>query len=249
MVRSSGAASSGLASDVVEGALPVDRNQSLVADDVGIVARRDFHAAPRPRFELGAILEDDVQTARELVLEMGVAAPVGARSGLDALRPAPARLQRELADGAIANLDQLELALRKGSHLIRLTEFLQTVGRHRSSPWCFGCRAQPALPLCDEFYFVAVGVVDVDRLDVQEWMLTRAHRESLRLELPPCFLQAALRHGQTEMVEAAQGAIRGWRRRIWRPWHEDDLLRHALASLPHPEKDGTAEVGGDHLEP
>jgi len=72
----------------------------------------------------GAVVLDHVHIARHHDADMPVLAAVGADDGLDAFRPAPARLQRHPCRLHVAELDDVDLRLVWATTLVRLIETL-----------------------------------------------------------------------------------------------------------------------------
>src|SRR3954468_5802504 len=111
-------------SGVVEHALEVDHHGGLVADHPRIVTRRQERDVARLAVELGAVVHLDAQHAGDVVLEVRRLAALGAGERLHRGRPAPAGLEHGAPDGGAADVDQLDAALGKFAHFIRLAEIL-----------------------------------------------------------------------------------------------------------------------------
>src|SRR3990170_1232370 len=124
----------GLPLRVVAGARPVDEHDWLVADDPGVMAGGQGRNLARADLELRAVRHHDVDAAGGVVLEVGRLAPLRAGDGLDVLRPAPARLKRELAHDAAADVDDLGLPLLKRPCLVWVPEVLALCARHSEPP-------------------------------------------------------------------------------------------------------------------
>ena len=114
----------GSALGVVGRAPPVHDDDRLVADDPGVVALGEGGDVTRDRVELAAVGHLDPEGALDVVLEVRRLAEVGARDRLDVVGPAPAGLQREPADLAVADVEQLDQAVLEGAGLVGAAEVL-----------------------------------------------------------------------------------------------------------------------------
>jgi hypothetical protein len=72
----------------------------------------------RSGVELGTVRGPDAQRARHVILEVRCLAEFGPRDRLYVLRPAPAGLEDESADLAVADPQQLKPAVIERAHLI-----------------------------------------------------------------------------------------------------------------------------------
>src|ERR1700757_2131454 len=83
---------------------------------------------------LGPIVVDNMQRARLNDAHMPDLAAIGADDGLDALRPLPAGLKRQAADGRAPNPDELRAGLLRSTRLIRRTEIQLLNASHAPLP-------------------------------------------------------------------------------------------------------------------
>src|SRR5207302_11109528 len=109
---------------VIDHSLKVDHHRGLVADDPSIVPRGQQRHVARPAVELGAVVHQDAQHPRDVVLEVRRFAALRLSDRLDRRRPLPARLEDRAAYRRAADLDELEPAFRKLANLVRLAEIL-----------------------------------------------------------------------------------------------------------------------------
>src|SRR5437868_1970586 len=104
---------------VVAGARPVDADDRLVSDDPCIVPGRHLRDFARSDVELAAVPHLHMQSARDLVREVWRLEPVCLRDRLHVVRPLPTGLERQAADGAAADVDDLGSAFVELAGLVR----------------------------------------------------------------------------------------------------------------------------------
>src|SRR5919198_4931915 len=127
---------------VVGGALELDADERLVAEDPGIVARLDHVRIAGADVNRRTVVVDDVDLARNDVAEVRHLAAVGARHGLDALRPPPAGLEGEAPHLVAADPDHVDLGLLRRTALVGLVE---VAGLHACHRCLLGGWTQPTL--------------------------------------------------------------------------------------------------------
>src|ERR1700733_9816815 len=98
---------------VVAGAVPVDDDNGLLADDPGVVAAGQRGDVAGTGDEFGAVVHADGEPSADVVLEVRCLAAVGLGDRLDVVGPAPARLEDEPADLGVAHLENLGAAVGK----------------------------------------------------------------------------------------------------------------------------------------
>src|SRR5438309_7739840 len=109
---------------VVAGAVEVDHDRRLVADDPGVVAARQRREVSRAGHELGAVVHADAKPPAHVVLEVRGLAACGLRDGLDVVRPAPAGLEDEAANRRASQGQQLGMPVLELTDLLGLDEAL-----------------------------------------------------------------------------------------------------------------------------
>src|ERR1700752_185400 len=90
---------------VVAGAVPVDDDRRLIADNPGVVAARKRRDVARAGDEFRAVVHPYSEPAAHVILEVRRLAALGLCDRLDVVRPAPPWLKNEASDFAPANLD------------------------------------------------------------------------------------------------------------------------------------------------
>src|SRR5688572_20206250 len=83
----------------------VDPDAGLVADDLGVVPRRDRGGLARPDLLLGAVVHVDLHPSGEAVAQMRYLARVGAGDRLEVDGPLPARLENSPRHGSSGEHD------------------------------------------------------------------------------------------------------------------------------------------------
>src|SRR5262249_40648067 len=108
-------------------------DEGLVARDPGVVPRLDDVRIAGREVGLGAVVVNDVHRAGDDRPDVMVLTTVGARDRLDALRPAPARLEAHAGRLDASEVDDLHARLRWCTHLIGRAEALLPDPRHRNT--------------------------------------------------------------------------------------------------------------------
>ena len=115
----------------MRGARELDRVPRLVADDPGVVARRDLIGVAGHDVHLGPVVHLDVQRGRRSRTRRGGSGTSrSADERLDVMRPAPARLADEAADGRLVELDDVDPAVLEAADLVRRREAPALESRH-----------------------------------------------------------------------------------------------------------------------
>src|SRR5216684_4400499 len=100
------------------GATELDGDEGLVAEHPCVVPRCDQVSVAAAEINLSTIGVHDVDATSLHVTEMLGLAGLGLHHRLDALRPLPARLEREAAHFAAADVDNLDLRLVRRSGFV-----------------------------------------------------------------------------------------------------------------------------------
>src|SRR6185369_4855018 len=91
--------------------LELETDEALVPDDPRIVTGLDHVGVTWSELDLGAIFVADGQPARLHDAHVSSLAAVRARNGLDALRPAPSRLETEASGRCASHANDLDAGL------------------------------------------------------------------------------------------------------------------------------------------
>src|SRR5918994_484125 len=91
--------------------LELEAHEPLVADDPRVVARLDHVRLARADLDLRSVLVPDADPARLEVADVACLAALGPGDGFEALRPPPARLEREPRGSRSAHAHHIPLRL------------------------------------------------------------------------------------------------------------------------------------------
>src|SRR5204862_2919186 len=115
---------------VLRRALELHPDEGLVPEHPGVVARGDPVGVARSEIDRCPILVLDVDPAGDDVTKVLGLAAVGSDDRLDALGPAPARLEREPADLRLADLDDVDHCLLGLADLVGAVQVLRFDSGH-----------------------------------------------------------------------------------------------------------------------